>query len=264
MANYASPLREYLQGRVGYFTASGSGFSGGRISWRTPPVPDLNPAFADVVILLHMDGSNGGTTFTNSAARGSTFTVGGCQTSTGNVKYGTASLLTNGVNQSLIGLTHADYAFGTNPFLMEFWVMPASLALDFNSVRVYFDPRPAGLTAGVYPQLFSDTADGQLKYSTNGVTNITSSVGALTAGVWQHVAVCRAAGNTRLFVNGIQQGVTFADSQTYVQLTPNIGAAANSGGAANGNYDDFRMANGSTAGVYTTNFTPPAQAFPNS
>lgn len=229
-----------------------------------PPVSSLDPAFADVVALLHMNGTDGGFTFPNSAGRGGVFVPGGCNTSTVNVKYGTASLLTSGASSSLIGTTHADYNFGTNPWLVEFWVRPLALTIDFNAIKVYYDSRPAGLTSGNYPILYSDTADGQLKVDVGGTIRITSAAGAMTAGVFQHVAMCRAAGNTRLFVNGAQQGSTFADALTYVQATANIGAAGNSAGAANGNYDDFRMANGSTAGIYTANFTPPGQQFPDS
>jgi len=61
-----------------------------------------DPNFSDVALLLHMDGSDGGSTFTDNSSFNHTVTANGSSnTSTDQVKFGTASLETNvGVSRS--------------------------------------------------------------------------------------------------------------------------------------------------------------------
>lgn len=90
-------------------------------------------------------------------------------------------------------------------------------------------------------------------------------------GQWYHIAVARAAGVLRLFIDGVQAGIDVADGDTYFAATspPCIGASIQGTGSSpdsivgTGFYgwqDEFRL----TIGVcrYTTNFTPPTDKFP--
>jgi len=79
------------------------------------------------------------------------------------------------------------------------------------------------------------------------------------------VAVSRASGQTRLFLNGAQVGVPWADATSYAAPGANrpiIGDAGDAPGSRRfkGYIQDYRV----TVGVarYTASFTPPAGPLP--
>lgn len=81
---------------------------------------------------------------------------------------------------------------------------------------------------------------------------------------WNHIAVCRASGTTRLFVNGIIQATATFDTRTYACNELNVGvdgSGTSNSTAFTGRMDDLRVTKG--IGLYTANFTPPTAAFPN-
>ena len=94
-------------------TRFGVGFIGGL---STPG----NDAFTK--ILLHMDGSNGGTTFTDIAVGGSakTWTPTNATTSTASFKFGTASMLT--ASGYITTPDHSDFTIGSNDFTLDLWI----------------------------------------------------------------------------------------------------------------------------------------------
>jgi hypothetical protein len=124
-----------------------------------------------------------------------------------------------------------------------------------------YDSRPA-TTTGLYPTIRIDS--GTLKFYTNGSTQITG--GTLSANTWYHIAVCRAGGYTRLFINGVQSGSTYTDTNSYLNGTarPLVGADGydNYTGTNyfNGYIDDLRITKG--AARYIGNFTPPVARMP--
>lgn len=90
-------------------------------------------------------------------------------------------------------------------------------------------------------------------------------------GVWYHVALCRKGGQTRLFINGVMQGLAVADANTYFasttartavlgQVNGSTFATAVNNTRLPGWSDEFRITVG--VGRYDTNFTPPSAAFP--
>lgn len=88
---------------------------------------------------------------------------------------------------------------------------------------------------------------------TNGSQYNTSTASQLNA--WQHVALTRASGTTRLFVNGVvidtQTSDTY-DASSYDDITI---AKGYSNRALTGYISDFRIINGTA--LYTSAFTPP-------
>jgi len=98
------------------------------------------------------------------------------------------------------------------------------------------------------------------------VTNFTSTVyfasnTALTNNTWIHVAATRASGTLRLFQDGTQVGsaantVNFTNSGNGIYI-----GQSSLGTAMNGYIDDLRITKGYAR--YTTTFTPPTAAFPN-
>jgi hypothetical protein len=86
-------------------------------------------------------------------------------------------------------------------------------------------------------------------------------------GHWYHVAMCRSAGELLLFIDGVQIGVSVADTDTYYAGTARaaLGAemsanAVETGTVFDGWIDEFRFTLGGSR--YTANFTPPTEKFP--
>lgn len=217
-----------------------------------------DPNFANVVSLIHFDGSNGSTTFTDQIA-GRTWTRSGTSIviSTAQSKFGGASLFSGGVNSNYLysDTPASDFTFGTGDFTIELWHRTPS---SFPSFWFIADFRTT--SNGVQPCIFYN---GGWIYYTGGAVRITGSTASTST--WYHLAISRVSGTTRLFVNGTQQGSSYTDSNNYVQSRAVLncaGDALGSFGAADAYDDDFRVTKG--VGRYSSNFTAPSAAFPNS
>ncbi|WJZ48124.1 concanavalin A-like lectin/glucanase superfamily protein [Phage DSL-LC04] len=185
-------------------------------------------------------------------------TVGNAQISTTQYKWGASSMYFDGTGDYLMMRNTENLTLGTGDFTIEFWVyynsgLTADVAL--------FDCRPAS-TAGVYPLIYSNTT-GKIVWYINSAARITGTT-TLTTNTWYHVAVMRTGGSTKLFINGNQDGSTYADTNNYLLGTnrPVIGAAGATLGAdpLNGYIADLRITKGYAR--YPYNFTAPTAAFP--
>lgn len=188
-------------------------------------------------------------------------TVGNAQVSTSVKKYGTSSVALDGTGDYLIAPSNPFnpvLAFGTGAFTVEFWFY----ANSSSGIRQLFDTRPAGVaTTARYMAItyFS----GNLNYYTAGA-NPAIAGGAVATGGWNYVTLTRSGTSTRLFINGIQVGSTYTDSQDYLNgiNRPIIGADGADPATANfsGNIQDLRLTRGIAR--YTANFTPPTAPLP--
>lgn len=219
-----------------------------------------DPYYSSVSLLLHMDGSNGSTTFTDNSPSPKTVAANnGAQISTSVIKYGTGSVTLNGGGENLSVVSNAVFGYGTGDFTIEFWVYN----VGGSGARTIISNLTS--TSSTNPHLYYD-GSLQIYYYTAGANRITSS--ATSANTWYHVALCRASGSTRLFINGSQSGSTYSDSNDYGATAPlGIGTYWNGGAPVSsstlaGYIDDVRITKG--VARYTANFTPPAAAFPNS
>lgn len=206
--------------------------------------------FAYNSLLLHMDGSNGSTTFTNSGPGAITVTaVGNAQISTAQSKFGGASGAFDGSGDYL-SCTLA--SLSTEDFTIETWVrMPA-----FANYRMLYDTRTAdgdtsGFSLGV-------NASGQL-FVYLGTFVLTT--GTLTVNTWAHVALTRASGTWRIFVNGVLQAGTYSNSVNLTRTAVRVGMDWATLYGFNGYLDDYRITKG--VARYTGSFTPPTAAFPD-
>lgn len=117
-----------------------------------------------------------------------------------------------------------------------------------------------------------ETGNLVFRISTDGLAGTVSEIFSWPwspdTDTWYHVAVVRSSGEVLLFIDGVQQGVAFADANTYfagASLT-SIGGQGEgtstiaSNTATNGFFDEVRL----TVGVarYTSDFTPPTDKFP--
>jgi hypothetical protein len=120
----------------------------------------------------------------------------------------------------------SNLAFGTGDWTIELWYYTNTVASD----RIIYDSRPAG-TQGAYPTIYQSGTS--LFFLANSANLITSS-GTIATGTWYHILVSKVSGQTRMFLNGTQQGSTYTDSINYLNgaSRPRIGdggVAAGSG-----------------------------------
>ena len=114
----------------------------------------------------------------------------------------------------------------------------------------------------------------QWQVTTDGTTGTLTTVHDINwtpeIGHNYHIAVCRDGSTSRLFIDGVQQGVDVTDSATYFTPTNEFSLmcerdAGNLGIAAtltNGFLDEFRLTKG--VARYTANFAVPTAEFPRS
>lgn len=222
-------------------------------------IPGGDSSFASVVLLTHFDGANNATTFTEQTGKTLTATDG-AKLSTTSPKFGTASLVLDGAGDYVTTPGVSDFVFGSGDFTVEAWIKTSTtreqLIVDFYV--------PLQLTW----QLELNSSGRLNFYGSNGSSNgaIATGTSILTNGAWHHVAVSRASGTTRLFVDGALEA-TASDSRNYSYTASFLAIGAqvttrNSSYDFPGNIDDVRITKG--VARYTAAFTAPGLPFPDS
>jgi hypothetical protein len=143
--------------------------------------------------------------------------------------------------------TNAAFVYGTGDFTIETWLYFTSLAPAF---QVIYDGRANG-GAEISPVLLTNGA--AISYYTASAFRINGAT--LSVNTWYHIALSRSSGSTKLFLNGVQTGATYTDTNNYVQATDPFIGGSGDGYVVNGYMTDVRIVKGTA--VYTTTFTPP-------
>ena len=229
-------------------------FSDGANWWLldTGATAPTDPYFANVVLLLHFDGSNGSTTFTDSSSYAKTpASSSGCTLSTTSPQFGTAALSSTTASADVTYTASTDFNLPL-VYTIEFWIYLDALP----GASVYI----AGSSVSRYLTI---TSAGQL--SAVGWNGTGFGACTLSTGVWQHYAQTRDGdGTNRNFLDGVLLG-SGTDSGTSLgaiafQL---LGIPARSDLASfQGKIDDFRWTQG--VARYTADFDVPTSAFPDS
>lgn len=218
-------------------------------SWSVGPV---DPNFSDVSLLLHMDGSNGASTFTDSSSNSLSITRNGnAQVSTVQSKFGGASLLVDGSADSIsLPSSSTPLNVGSGNFTIELWVRAATI----KSAGI-FKRYDSSTSTGLYM-----TSGGEIAWWADGTTGqILLSTTALSTNTWHFVAVTRSGTSLKLWIDGVEKSST-TNSSSYDFSTFHIGRSFYDGDF-DGYIDDFRLTKG--VARYTANFTPPTAAFPD-
>ena len=210
---------------------------------------------SNTVSLLHMDGTDAATTFTDSASGGThTWTANGnAQIDTAQSKFGGASGLFDGTGDYLSAPDSEDWNFGSGDFTIDFWTRLTNVSVTNsflgqiqNTINESFD-------------LYHDTISLSFRYSTNGTSMIFAGERAwsISLNTWYHVAITRNGSSLRMFVDGVQLGATFnvgSDTIFNSNQLLQIGARE-TGSPLNGWLDELRISKGIAR--WTSNFTPP-------
>ena len=216
---------------------------------------------SSIVLALAMNGSNGGTTFTDihptikGSGSAKTVTVNGnVQTSTALSKYYGSSGLFDGNGDYLSLSSTSDFGFGTGDFTIECFVYFDGTGINYDYI---FDFRIDGGGTELRPALYPTSNGGALEYYLNGSAPI--NAGVFNGNRWYHIAVARNSSTTTLYVDGTSVG-SFSDSNNYADAPLQIGQRQGlTDQSWNGYIQDFRVYKG--VAKYTSNFTVTAPSF---
>jgi hypothetical protein len=207
--------------------------------------------FGSVALLLRMDGT--GSSFADSSGTPKTVTANGNATqSTTQSKFGGKSAAFDGSGDFL---TIPQIAFGTSDFVLELWLYFNSISGAYTGI---YDGRPN--ENGNYPALLLNGSS--ISWYTFDDFNITGP--SLSSGQWYHVAVARASGSTRMYVNGTQVGATYSDSTDYESSATTLIGNGAGNFFMNGFIDELRITVGNSRGYTGSTITVPTAAFPDS
>lgn len=209
-----------------------------------------DPFFPDVSLLLHMQGTNGGTSFPDSSSNAFSITAGGnAQTSTTDPKWGSACGLFDGTGDYVETFPDAAFDFGTGNFTIQWWARHSSVSGN----QYYYEN---GADANLCRIL---NGSGLLIYD-SGAAVINTTIPTLNANQWYHMAYERS-GNTRNFYVDGSSVATASNSRSTgnASLPFRIGLRANGSFGFAGRFQDWRITKGVARGG-----TVPTGPFPNS
>ena len=246
------------------------------------PAPgDGDPHFDKVSLLLHMDGADGSTTFTDSSPRPKTVTaVGDAKISTAQTLFGGSTGYFDGAGDALSVANSVDLDFGTGDFTIECWVYIAGNSApdnDGNRVVAIVSPWGASDVSGYLLAIngSSSTTGTGINFDSWSAGNTTAgtfyrAATTITQGAWHHIAATVQAGVRRLFLDGVQLSATQSNFGAGYAGFETFGRPLCVGGTfqaqyplrLNGHLKGLRLTKG--AARYTADFTPPTAPFPDS
>jgi putative component of toxin-antitoxin plasmid stabilization module len=213
-------------------------------------------------LLLHFDGADNSTTFTDEA--GKTVTPSGdAKISTTQSKFGGASGYFDGNGDYLSTANAADWDWSTGNFTVDFWLYTADtgraeIILDksYYTVgqnggwRIYYD------ASGTNASINFISSDGQ------GTHEPVNTGNDITFNQWNHFAIVRegtGANQTKIYINGVMKGQGI-QAKALGQGSSDIRIGYGQGYMAGYDYltgyvDELRVSKGIAR--WTGNFTPP-------
>ena len=207
-------------------------------------------------LMLHCDGANSGTTFTDSSDSAHTVTpAGNTHTDTTIKKFGTAAAQFDGTGDYLSIADSTDWDFGTDAFTIDFWWYKDGGTGE----RVLFTGNSSANATRIHiyengGTLYADAYDSDGNYVNFGSTT------SIASDAWYHLALVRSGTNVYFFNNGALVATTAVASKPFNQ-GPGLDIGRNNwnGSYWQGYIDEFRISKGIAR--WTAAFTPPVQAY---
>lgn len=223
-----------------------------------------DPDSANVSLLLHMDGSNGSTTFADDSSNALTVVANGnAQVSTAESKFGDASCLLDGSGDYLSVAYNSVIDVIDGDFTIEAWL--------YTSVQRWVIGAGGGALAwnatdGIHWLIEIASNVVRFQYFDGSSNAVIASTNTFTLNAWQHVSVSRSGSTLYIGTNGDITSHAVADLTApsanpvlWIGVVP--GGAGSTSSHYNGYIDDLRITKG--VARYTSNFTPPTEPFPD-
>lgn len=215
--------------------------------WPSGSPPCEHPAS----LLLHFDGADGSTAFTDGSTFARAVLAGGAAAlSTSSPRFGSAALTTNGGGWVNCPVPNVG-PNGNEDFTVELWA-------KFNSQPQY-QPFISAYerTGGAFQILLGD---GQIHVGLLDDHWVVEAPVSLSADgtTWTHCAVCQSDGNMRVYVDGVLVGQAANSAAFNGSSGMSFAGADWSSGlyqCIDGSIDEVRVVKG--LAVYTDSFTPP-------
>jgi hypothetical protein len=221
-----------------------------RPRWLRPAAIEGDPFFEDVLLLLHMNGTDGGTTFTDSSRFARTVTRSGATTSKTHRKFGDASMSVTSF-QSVSVPASTDFGLAGDDFTVEAWVRPTLVngrhgIADFGSSNHFIFE-------------VSDASKFRVFLWNGGGFTIISGATTVVANAWYHVAVTRSGTTLKLWVNGTEDASAgSANGPPDSSYPVRVGLTQATG--FTGYIDEFRI---TRQARYSAAFSVPVKPFPD-
>jgi hypothetical protein len=214
----------------------------------------------DTILLLHMDGTDGSTYFEDDngiRSKKSVIAFGNAQIDTAQYKVNLSSAYFDGTGDYL-KTGDAISLNGTGDFTVEMWFRTD----DATTSAGLFDARRSGSTN---PAPIIYFASSNVYWFAAGGNRIQSGAGGdaqvtISANTWYHLAVVRSSNSTKMYIDGVNVGVTYTDNNNYPSNVWTIGENYVLSAPYGGHIDQFRV---SHTASYTANFTPSTEPFVN-
>ena len=214
----------------------------------------------DCVLMLHCNGADGSTTFTDSSFQNTkTVTANGdAQIDTAISKFGGASGLYDQTGDYLSIPDSTDWDFGTGNFTIDFWVNFAQVVNSHGMMGQKVD------ASNLIRIGWDNATSFEFIVAGSGISiNVTKSWVPLIT-VWYHVAIIRGwGGNANDFavtIDGTQIGTTVTDTDSMPDLAASWMIGTNNHNSDwNGSIDEIRIVKGTA--VWTANFTAPSAEY---
>ena len=214
--------------------------------------------WSSVKLLLHMDGANNSTTFTDSSPLALTVTPStGAIISTAQSKFGGASASINGTTGA--GLSVADndaWNIGSNDFTVEGWIR-----LNGSSDRPIFSQESEPNNYGW--EIYIGSTYFAFWCSPDGINtpDFDAPSWSLALDTWAHFAVCRSGNTLRMFKDGTLIQTHTITTNIFNSTAPLFIGKRNSYlSTFNGYLDELRF---TRAARYTASFSVKTAAFPD-
>lgn len=229
-----------------------------------------DPYWENVGALLHFDGADGSTTFTDQKGNIWTPSAASVALRTSQKKFGSASAHFTGYNTDGASLA-APYAAGLDlvggDFTVEMWARRGNSVANLRLFSTSGGTLAWNGTTGIHFLLQIGTGGALQAQIANGTAAPINVVGGFVdPSAWPHVAACVSDDTMRIYVAGAQVGSVDASAIARPSTNPTARIGKLTGDAAGNAFygwlDDFRITKG--VARYTSNFTPPAAPFPDS
>jgi len=228
--------------------------------------------FANVVLLLPLNGVDAATSTTDESNEAHTITFNGAaQLDTAQAKFGASSVLFSGVVADFLTVPDdVSFTLGSGDFTLDthirFNTLPNTSVEQGQCMLAHYNN--VGNQRSWF-WAFTETGEIEFFWSPDGSATdsvVSNDLPALSTDVWYHVAMCRDGSTVRLFFEGTELttvgdsiGTTTLHDSTEAMRIGQIISSVGFRRITDGWLDNIRM----TVGVarYTSDFTPPTAEY---